>query len=398
MFGLMRFRCGPVDEDHRRWRMHYCGTCKTLGSRYGQRARLFLNHDAAFLAELLDALTAGDCEQWAHAYRSWNCLRLPDDQEIPPVLRYTAAINVLLGEYKVRDHELDSGKRRWVWLRHWFSPAFHKAQTDLAALAFPVSECDRILRRQAELEAMPEIGVEAVAEPTARVTALVFRHGARLANLESQANAIEDIGYRFGRLIYLLDAWQDYDRDLRSGEFNPLKKIDAGRDWGERQIRTEAAEITAALNLLGSPLEFRFRLRANIEAALGTQLRVLQTCTKHASPAFGTRWREAVKRVRGWQVPAVAFALVLIVALLFPRHARLARSSRECLSLGLNLMALSTMSPVPGSGGRPRRSVRCCPSWCDKCACCCEGCECGECCCAGGCDLCSGACDCCSGC
>jgi hypothetical protein len=94
---------------------------------------------------------------------------------------------------------------------------------------------------------------------------------------------------------------------------------------------------------------------------------------------------------------------VVAMALLFPRHARLARSSRECLSLGLNLMALGTMVPVPGSGGQPRKSMRCCPSCkccscCEKCECCCEGCECGECCCEGGCEACTGACDCCSGC
>ena len=103
MFGLMRFRCSPNSEgDQRRWRMHYCGTCKTIGTRYGQRARLLLNHDAAFLAELLTSLTGADAEQWPRAYRSWNCMRLPSAEEIPPLLRYAAAANILLGEYKVR--------------------------------------------------------------------------------------------------------------------------------------------------------------------------------------------------------------------------------------------------------------------------------------------------------
>src|SRR5689334_20060466 len=143
MFGLMRFRCGTDSNDQqRRWRMHYCGTCKTIGSRYGQRARLMLNHDAAFLAELLNSLTGVDAEQWPRAYRSWNCLRLPSAQDVPRVLRYTAAANVLLGEYKVRDHEADSRHRRWVWIRRWMSPAFRRARGDLRELGFPLEETE----------------------------------------------------------------------------------------------------------------------------------------------------------------------------------------------------------------------------------------------------------------
>jgi hypothetical protein len=401
MFGLMQFRCG-ANEQERRWRMHYCGTCKTIGSRYGQRARLFLNHDAAFLAELLDALTGSDCEQWPQSYASWNCMRLPSAEEIPVLLRYTAAVNVLLGEYKVRDHETDSRKRRWTWIRRCFSVPFRKAQSDLASLGFPVAECDRILEQQAALETT----MGDVAGPTAQVTSLVFRHGARLAGLDSKADSIADIGYRFGRLIYLIDAWQDYDRDQRTGSFNALSSSGTGRDWGALKIREDAESIAVALESLGAPLEFRLRLRDNVEASLGTPLRVLQACTKHSNPTLSMRWREAIEKARGWRAPAVAFGFVVVMALLFPRHARLARSASECLSLGLNLMALGTMVPVPGSGGQPRKSVKCCPVFrekcvccppcCEKCVCCCEGCECAECCGEGCGDCCCESC--CSGC
>ena len=117
MFGLMRFHGEPgcVDEQRRRWRLHYCGTCKTIGRQYGQRARMLLNHDAVFLAELVTALGARDVEQWGDSYKSWNCMRLPEVDEMPRVLRYVAAINVLLSEYKVADHAVDSRHARWRW-------------------------------------------------------------------------------------------------------------------------------------------------------------------------------------------------------------------------------------------------------------------------------------------
>lgn len=57
MFGLMQAKmCGMSAAEKNFRRLHYCGTCKTIGTLYGQKARLLLNLDVVFLAELLDAL------------------------------------------------------------------------------------------------------------------------------------------------------------------------------------------------------------------------------------------------------------------------------------------------------------------------------------------------------
>ena len=42
MFGLMRPRTCAGKQEHR---LYYCGACKTLGSVYGQKSRMLLNHD-----------------------------------------------------------------------------------------------------------------------------------------------------------------------------------------------------------------------------------------------------------------------------------------------------------------------------------------------------------------
>jgi hypothetical protein len=71
MFGLMR----------RAKRLPYCGTCKTLGTLYGQRSRLLLNHDTVFLAELL--MEQSGAPEWARASPSINSLTfLRTDKEI----------------------------------------------------------------------------------------------------------------------------------------------------------------------------------------------------------------------------------------------------------------------------------------------------------------------------
>jgi len=95
MFGLMKSRsCSLTPEQKLNRRLHYCGTCKTMGRLYGQRTRFLLNNDAVFLAELLSAISgAGHAlADWDRAYQSYNCLSLPATPEAMPLpLQYAAA-------------------------------------------------------------------------------------------------------------------------------------------------------------------------------------------------------------------------------------------------------------------------------------------------------------------
>jgi hypothetical protein len=365
MFGFMRHHSSADRE----WRRHYCGTCKTLGTLYGQPARMLLNHDATFLAELLNAGNG-----LPESYDSWNCTRMPKRDQIPVVMRYAAAINVLLSDYKVRDHEVDAPSVRWRWARRLFSPSFRKAQRDLAGLGFPLQQTDAILERQPEIEAQYPADIDALAGPTAKITAIVFAHGARLAGRQEQAEVMSRLGDHFGRLIYLIDAWQDRERDARTGQFNALRSVANP----EPVIRHEAARVMALL-----PPAFQARLRSNLDAALGSPLRVLHDCRDRRT------WREAVDRTRAWRTPALGFVVIATLAFVFYRHARLARSPQELLSMSMNLMALGAVAG--GSKGRLRGCVSSC--CCDSCAeaipeACCD--SCGDCCC----DSCCSGCDC----
>src|SRR5690349_11355933 len=115
MFGLMKARtCSLSPELKRQRRLHYCGTCKTIGSLYGQRSRALLNHDTVFLAELLSALSGTDrqLDEWNQSYQSYNCLALPRSAAaMPLVLQYAAAATLTLTEFKLADHIKDSKQR-----------------------------------------------------------------------------------------------------------------------------------------------------------------------------------------------------------------------------------------------------------------------------------------------
>ncbi|MEN3334034.1 MAG: hypothetical protein V7641_3399 [Blastocatellia bacterium] len=472
MFGLMKARtCSLSPELKRHRRLHYCGTCKTIGSLYGQASRALLNHDTVFLAELLSALSGADrqLDEWNQSYQSYNCLALPRSQAaMPLVLQYAAAATLTLAEFKLADHILDSKQRRWRVARHVFSKGFRQAAAQLAEWDFPVADLRRALRSQEAREARarharlsPDAALADLAEPTAHATAMFLAHGAQLVSVASAADAMRRIGRAFGALIYLLDALEDYGKDARNGDFNAIRaafkltgeRLPAGiRKQVADQIGSLAAEIETVLNEL--PIEpsrarlFASRLQHNLAPQLGARLPVIASAchVKQATKkTLGERWRAAVAAGRALadqraaahgasfaarMASPLVFASVLPITFLFPREAAQAGSYRECLGLGLNLMALGSLAAAVagrlrfssdsseveeaikeeiGKGKGARKAARkaaaggggtgdnsggswfCC---CSDCDCCCDGCDCCEICnCCDGCDCCSG-CDC----
>jgi hypothetical protein len=366
-------------------RLPYCGTCKTLGSLYGQRSRLLLNHDTVFLAELL--MEQSGQPEWSRAFRSFNCLTLPkSEDEMPLALQFAATAAVTIAHFHIADHQVDSGLLRWRVAARYFSPTYRRAAAQLRRWNFPLDEMTGMLATQTAREARGE-SIAAVAEPTASATAMIFAHGARLVGREDIAADFYRIGHAFGFLVYVLDAFEDRERDAKTGDFNAFSEIPASA--AREQVFVAAGELEHEL----SP-EFAARLRSNVEERLGLRLRILHhyRCRK----TLKDRWRDAVAFARmlrdrehaGAITGAAILASVSMVAFLFPHPVRGAESWRHCLGLGMNLMALSAIFAATPTGPAPppvqpfkpdapkAKSSWCC---CD-CGSCCDGCDCCECC------------------
>lgn len=329
-------------------RLPYCGTCKTLGAMYGHTTRLLLNHDIAFLAEVL--LDVGGVPLSGTAYRSFNCLTLPrKNEDIPVALQYAAAVTVALAYFRIADHRRDDRKLRWALADHALSRQYLRAAKHLRSWRFPLDEMCAILATQAGREASPR-SLAHVAEPTMMATALVFSHGVYLAGRPDRADAARRLGYKFGELVYLLDAFEDREIDARTGAFNPLLAF-PGRYANTTSVRGEILAIVACLEREMTPAHAA-RLRVNVEERLGLRLRVLQAPCRQS---FRDRAHDALAFARslhnrenaGLFKGASIMASVAVLAFVFPDHARRAESWQQCLGVSMNLMALGAIFAAP---------------------------------------------------
>lgn len=427
MFGLMRAKkCGMSEGEKHFRRLNYCGTCKTTGALYGQKARFLLNHDTVFLAEILSAVSNEKVGDWQKSYQSFNCLSLPQD-EMPKSLQFAATTNIILTEFKLADHIADEKKRRYEFARKTFSNEFQKAEKLLLEWNFPLEKVRAILEKQTFIESESR-GKNAdeilanLAAPTARTTAVFFSEGVKLCGEKTLEKSFSDIGFNFGKLIYLIDAFEDYEQDFRGGKFNAIR---AAFDLTENKLTPEAKRKTVVIlkdlenkisdGISNLPIEekqktiFISRLSQNVSRKLKTNLPVVSSkkvCVPKTKISFKQRWQNASAKSRSlagkysWQMPLV-FLFIFAFALIAPAQTKEAKSARECFDLGFNLMFLGAIFGSvlafpkaifmkPNLAEEAEKKKR--EGWCDNCDCdCCDCCESGE---DGGCCCCCDSCGC----
>lgn len=236
MFGLMKqINCSDRGnpEERRNYRFYYCGVCKSIGTHYGHKMRLFLNHDAAFLARLLSQLSGENKNggEWERAYFRSNCFVMP--KEVSRVGEMAAAVNMLLAELNLEDKIQDAGPKRewpWKWLKRKTSVPGREAMQRLKEWRFPVGRISLLAKEQREREQEPCRSLEYYSEPTAIITGIVFQRAGMLANRDDdnkndkkkENKKLYAMGFSFGRLAYILDALEDFKKDRRKGEFNAI--------------------------------------------------------------------------------------------------------------------------------------------------------------------------------
>lgn len=194
----------------------YCGLCRTMGKRHGFLARFTLNYDFTFLVMLL-AYRAEPCETArcrcpAHPFRKRKiCLQMP-------ALDVAADESMILSYHKLLDDVSDHSFLRGLPAR--IAAAALKRAYRKAAAAQP--EFDRTVSTCLEELRILEQERSASIDRPADTFARILRAAAPTTGDECRDRALEQLLYHVGRWIYLVDAWDDLEDDIRSGAYNPI--------------------------------------------------------------------------------------------------------------------------------------------------------------------------------
>lgn len=243
----MKFR------DYEFYKGVYCTLCKSLGKRYGFIPRFILSYDFTFFAMVRMAVR-NQCPGFKQSHCSFNptkkCLDCNRDNED---IAYTADVSILMMYHKLCDNIQDSKffkrllcKLMMPYAKHLYKKACRRTGEISKVLEEQMARQQEIEKRNGSLDE--------AADPSAVMLSELL-----IYNIDIDENdALKKFGYMVGRWVYITDAVNDCEEDIKDGSFNPLKKRFEDENFAEYCEEMMNLTIGEAINCYKRLKIFRF--------------------------------------------------------------------------------------------------------------------------------------------
>ena len=206
-------------KDYEKFKAYYCGLCRSIKSDYGNLPRLTLNFDMTFLAVLLDSLGDEKCN-----FSKFRCFMHPLKKRIMinnnAALDYAAFCNTTLAYYKLMDDVYDNKTMKSKVYSLFLKSYLSKSKVEYNAVMKYTQEKLLLLNT---LEANPlDISIDALSHVFADLTGYI------VSFYYVDAPFKEDLywlGYNLGKWIYIIDAYDDLEKDIKSNSFNAINSL-----------------------------------------------------------------------------------------------------------------------------------------------------------------------------
>lgn len=193
----------------------YCSTCKCLGKNCGQRARLTLTYDVTFLSLIIHNIKGVDVNiKKSHCVTHF--FRKRPMAKIDEIGLFCADVNVILSYNKILDDitDINKGKLKKILLKK----AYKKACKRNPNIDVIVKEEYKKLRR---LENENCSSLDIVCDPFANMLKKISISALQ----EKSTPSTENLFYQIGKWIYLIDALDDIEKDVKNNNYNPFVVI-----------------------------------------------------------------------------------------------------------------------------------------------------------------------------
>ena len=193
------------------FKAYYCGVCKSIAGRYGQIPRFSLSYDSAFLALLLTAVSgeksgikAERCP--VHPFKKRKVITTDK-----AIIDYASDMNVILAYYNLKDDVKDEGSAIYRFGIGLLKPAAVKVKKKYTEKCHII---EKKLFELAELEHQKCDSTDQAAGLFAAIMEEIACYGP-LCTDESYEKILRWTGYNLGRWVYILDAYDDIEKDIK---------------------------------------------------------------------------------------------------------------------------------------------------------------------------------------
>ncbi len=241
MFGYVSVnKAHLTEEEYGAFTSYYCGVCKATGEVASHTARLGLSYDITFLALVLGSVFGEgkdkDIRCAIHPQKKRRC-RFCDKS-----IDYAAGVGVMLSYLKLLDDWHDEKSIKALMGMTVFRHGYKKV---LKTLPCEYEIISRQLRELSRLEKEKSNSPDDVAEAFGKILEALFVP--HFVEDKALRRKLQWLGLNLGRWIYLIDAVNDLESDIKKKNYNPF--IEMG--YKTKEKCAEDMELSLTLNLEG---------------------------------------------------------------------------------------------------------------------------------------------------
>ena len=215
MFGYISINQAEMKfKDYDIYHSYYCGLCRVLKKNYGRCGQMTLSYDMTFLIILLTGLYEPDTKTETAA-----CAAHPLKKHTVrtnELTDYAAAVNLILSYYKCKDDWEDEHKKKSYAAAKLLAPKIAAVKERYPEKIQAVSSN---LKKLSALEKQNGLNADMIAGIFGDILAELF-----VFRQDEWEDSLRKIGFFLGKFIFLMDAYEDVEKDIKTGNYNPFKQ------------------------------------------------------------------------------------------------------------------------------------------------------------------------------
>lgn len=256
MFGYVTINKPELKvKEYDRYHAYYCGLCKKLKEEYGRLGQITLTYDMTFLVILLTSLYE---EKPVH--EKHRCVVHPVKQQsmlMNSVTKYAADMNIALTYHHLRDDWED--EKSYAGL---VGAKVMKKRYEQIAKEYPrqISVIVSSLEKLKECEKRNDMDLDEVSRCFGELMAEFF-----VMKQDQWESDLREVGFYLGKFIYIIDAYEDLEKDCKNHSYNPLREMAKEEDYEQTMhqiLSMMMAQCTTAFERL--PLVVEVEILRNI--------------------------------------------------------------------------------------------------------------------------------------
>lgn len=202
-------------KDYYKYRAYYCGLCRTLLEEFGVTGQITLSYDLTFFVVLLSSLYESTTKTEVHRCKVHPVKKSP--MLMNEMTVYSAKMNIVLSYYHFADDWKDDRSALGLAGMLALKKKVKKVEREYPRQCKKMRKC---LKKLSDMEVQNLQNIDETAGCFGDIMAEIL-----VCKQDMWEPYLRRIGFYLGKFIYIMDAVDDVEKDIKKGNYNPLKSM-----------------------------------------------------------------------------------------------------------------------------------------------------------------------------